>query len=74
MKRYGLRVSQATLIENLIKNSERSLGVNHIKDLLWDMWGRNVPTPRQIGTFLHTHPNMDKVRTTKQGAEYLWIE
>ena len=73
MKRYGLREQHAILIENLMKSHEYSLGASHIKDLLWVEWGRSVPTPRQIGTFLNIHPRMNKVKTTNQGAEYLWI-
>ena len=57
MKRYGLRERHTILIENLMKNTEQSLGANHIKDLLWDSWGRSVPTPRQIGTFFKGAPS-----------------
>ena len=57
-----------------MKNTEQSLGANHIKDLLWDSWGRSVPTPRQIGTFLKAHPQMKREKNTKRGAEYIWIE
>tara|TARA_R110000824_G_scaffold314142_5_gene501013 strand:- start:2699 stop:2968 length:270 start_codon:yes stop_codon:yes gene_type:complete len=73
MKRYGLKERHTILIENLMKNTEHSLGAGHIKDLLWDSWGRNVPTPRQIGTFLKTHPQMKREKNTKRGAEYLWV-
>ena len=74
MKRYGLRERHALLIEKLMKNADHSLGASHIKDLLWDEWGRGVPTPRQIGTFLKTHPQMVRDKITKRGAEYLWID
>jgi len=74
VKKYGLRERQAIMIENLLKGSDVSLGANHIKDLLWDYWGRFAPTPRQIGTFLNIHPHMNKVKTTKHGSEYIWLE
>lgn len=72
MKRYGLRVRHAMMIEKLIMNSERSLGANQIKHLLWGEWGRSVPTPRQIGIFLHVHPNIGRAEKTNQGHEYMW--
>ena len=71
-KRSGLRPSHAQLVIDLLKNSGYPLGANHIKDRLWDKWGRNVPTPREIGTFLNLHPNFIRVEGCSAGAEYIW--
>lgn len=73
-KRMGLKPSHAQLVINMMKESGMPLGANHIKDRLWDKWGRNVPTSREIGTFLNLHPNMSRVQQGSSGAEYIWEE
>ncbi len=71
----GLKPSHAQLVINLMKEIDTPLGANHIKDKLWDKWGRNSPTSRELGTFLNIHPNFIRVKTittARTGAEYIW--
>ena len=73
-KRMGLNPTHTTLVEELLKESEFSIGAGQIKDRLWDAWGRFKPTSREIGAFLNLHPNMIRVKRTRYGAEYIWRE
>ena len=47
----GLSIKNGLLVENLVKSCNYPLSANSVRDRLWDSWGRNVPTCREIGTF-----------------------
>ena len=75
--RVGLSGRHALLVIELMKDTTVPLGASHIKDRLWDRWGRNTPTSREIGSFLHHHENFHRVSTRpapRTGAEYVWRE
>jgi len=68
----GLSIKNGLLVENLVKSCNYPLSANSVRDRLWDSWGRNVPTCREIGTFLHLNKNMVKTEKKSGAAEYLW--
>tara|TARA_R110001592_G_C13162764_1_gene749071 strand:- start:2263 stop:2472 length:210 start_codon:yes stop_codon:yes gene_type:complete len=60
------------LIEELLQGIDYPLTANVVRDRLWDSWGRNVPTCREIGTFMNINKNMFKTDKKSGPAEYLW--
>jgi hypothetical protein len=60
------------LIEDLLSGIDYPITANVVRDRLWDSWGRNVPTCREIGTFMNMHKNMIKAGKKSGPAEYLW--
>ena len=60
------------LIEELLIGIDYPITANVVRDRLWDSWGRNVPTCREIGTFMNINKNMFKTDKKSGPAEYLW--
>ena len=60
------------LIEELLRGIDYPITANVVRDRLWDSWGRNVPTCREIGTFMNINKNMVKADKKSGPAEYLW--
>tara|TARA_R110000822_G_scaffold173045_5_gene312642 strand:- start:1467 stop:1679 length:213 start_codon:yes stop_codon:yes gene_type:complete len=60
------------LIEDLLKSVEYPVNANLVRDRLWDLWGRNAPTCREIGTFMNINKNMQRTEKKSGAAEYLW--
>ena len=74
-KRYGLRNTQADVIDEFMVNSDRSMNANAIKHHLVGIWSiHSVPTPREIGSYFRINPNYERVNKQGYGsAEYIWI-
>jgi len=60
------------LIEDLVKSVDYPVNANLVRDRLWDLWGRNAPTCRELGTFMKTHKNMQRTNKKSGAAEYEW--
>jgi|MDTB01.3.fsa_nt_gb hypothetical protein len=73
-KRMGLRINHAKLVEELLQSVDYSLNANSVRDRLWELWGRNAPTCREIGTFLNLHPNTIRMNGKNGPAEYQWFK
>ena len=70
--RMGLSSRHGVLVENLLQEVDYPLTANAIRDRLWDSWGKNAPTCRELGIYLKLHPST--IRTNKKvgPGEYLW--
>tara|TARA_B110000495_G_scaffold150840_1_gene133755 strand:- start:1310 stop:1603 length:294 start_codon:yes stop_codon:yes gene_type:complete len=62
------------LIEDLLKSVDYPVTANLVRDRLYDFWGRNVPTCRELGTFMNIHTNMQRTDKKSGAAEYLWSD
>jgi hypothetical protein len=74
-KVYGLRATQARVIDDFMKSKQTPMGANSLKHHLIGIWSiHSAPTPREIGSYLRVNPNYQRVNKHGQGAgEYLWI-
>mgnify|MGYP003115594518 FL=1 len=72
-KRNGLSVAHGLLVNEFILKPQRRFPqtANSVRDGLWDAWGKNTPTCREIGMYLMLSPLV--VRTEKKygPAEYI---
>ncbi len=63
-----MRIRHKKIIdEYMIKNKE-SMGANQLIHNLWDYWGSDSPTRREIGIYLRNNPNYIKV----SNGQYYW--
>ena len=57
-KVYGLRATQAKVIDDFMKDVDMSMGANSLKHHLISIWSiHSVPTPRELGSYLRVNPN-----------------
>ena len=72
--RNGLSLKHGALVVAFIQSVPYPVSANVVRDRLWDSWGKNAPTCREIGTFMNLHPNMARTEKASGPAEYLWSE
>jgi len=74
-KMYGLRATQAKVIDEFMKNTKMEMGANSLKHHLIGIWSiHSIPTPRQLGSYLRVNPNYQRINKHGQGAgQYIWI-
>jgi len=74
-KIYGMRVAQARVIDDFMKDRNIPMDANSLKHHLISIWSiHSAPTPREIGSYLRVNPNYQRVNKHGQGAgEYIWI-
>ena len=72
MKKRGLSVRHGILVDNYLNEPSTRFPVSAsmIRDSLWDSWGRNTPTCREIGIYLHMSNIVIKSPKKTGPAEY----
>ena len=72
MKRSGLSKRHGVLVDNYLKadTTRYPVTASMIRDALWDNWGRNTPTCREIGIYLHLNSQVIRVNKKTGPAEY----
>ncbi len=65
----SLRMRYKKEIDNYMMKQNTSMGANAIIHNLWDIWGSDAPTRREIGIYLKTNPNYQQVGI----GQYQWL-
>lgn len=78
MKGYWIRIGSDTMamrarhkniIDNYMQKQTDSMGANQLIHNLWQYWGSDSPTRREIGIYLRNNPNYVKV----SNGQYHWV-
>ena len=72
-KRNGLSVAHGQLVNAFLTTPSRRFPqtANSVRDGLWDKWGKNTPTCREIGMYLMLSPIVERTERKYGPAEYI---
>lgn len=71
-KKMGLSVKHGLILNEFMMDFHDSITPRVARDRLWDKWGRNKPTSREIGTYMNLHPNFIHSGYVEGAKEYIW--
>jgi hypothetical protein len=71
-KKMGLSERHGRLLIEFVLDFNDTITPRVARDRLWDSWGRNKPTSREIGTFMNLHPNFIHTGYVEGAKEYMW--
>lgn len=63
-----MRIRHKKIIDEYMIEKKESMGANQLIHNLWDYWGSDSPTRREIGIYLRNNPNYIKV----SNGQYYW--
>tara|TARA_R110000851_G_scaffold49643_1_gene119331 strand:- start:1356 stop:1562 length:207 start_codon:yes stop_codon:yes gene_type:complete len=66
----GVRIKYKRAIDSYMLKQTETMGATQLIHNLWDIWGSDAPTRREIGIYLRMHPNCVK---TSEG-QYKWVQ
>ncbi len=64
----AMRIRHKKIIDEYMIEKKESMGANQLIHNLWDYWGSDSPTRREIGIYLRNNPNYIKVTN----GQYYW--
>ena len=64
----AMRIRHKKIIDEYMIEKKESMGANQLIHNLWDYWGSDSPTRREIGIYLRNNPNYIKV----SNGQYYW--
>tara|TARA_Y100000310_G_scaffold332108_1_gene407048 strand:+ start:2208 stop:2420 length:213 start_codon:yes stop_codon:yes gene_type:complete len=66
----AMRMKYKRAIDSYMLKQTETMGANQLIHNLWDIWGSDAPTRREIGIYLQTHPNYEKMND----GQYMWVQ
>jgi hypothetical protein len=57
----AMRIRHKKIIDEYMIEKKESMGANQLIHNLWDYWGSDSPTRREIGIYLRNNPNYIKI-------------
>lgn len=64
----AMRIRHKKIIDEYMIEKRESMGANQLIHNLWDYWGSDSPTRREIGIYLRNNPNYIKI----SNGQYYW--
>ena len=64
----AMRIRHKKIIDEYMIEKKESMGANQLIHNLWDYWGSDSPTRREIGIYLRNNPNYIKI----SNGQYYW--
>lgn len=64
----AIRIRHKKIIDEYMIEKKESMGANQLIHNLWDYWGSDSPTRREIGIYLRNNPNYIKF----SNGQYYW--
>ena len=64
----AMQIRHKKIIDEYMIEKKESMGANQLIHNLWDYWGSDSPTRREIGIYLRNNPNYIKVTN----GQYYW--